>query len=252
MHPKTLIRVGAAATAAGVLLGWPAWAAVTWARYGRAPREPQHDPLVDRYLPTYEVDELHETRVAAPAALTYAVALGMGLQQSAVVRAIIHARERLMGAREGKPWPPGGIVAQMRASGWGVLAEQPGREVVLGTVTQPWRGDVQFRALSPEEFATFVSVGHVKIITTLSVEPVDLDASIFRTRTRVATTDPEARARFRRYWAMFSPGILLIRHALLRQVKRDAERRYREYLEHASRATLPATRTGSARAEHAR
>lgn len=34
---------------------------------------------------------------------------------------------------------------------------------------------------------------------------------MFRTETRVATTDPASRRRFRRYWTVFSAGILLIR-----------------------------------------
>jgi hypothetical protein len=37
-------------------------------------------------------------------------------------------------------------------------------------------------------------------------------------------TDAEARARFRRYWAVTSPGILLIRKLALRLLKADAER----------------------------
>ena len=37
------------------------------------------------------------------------------------------------------------------------------------------------------------------------------------------TTDDEARAKFRWYWARFSPGITLIRRATLPAVKRDAE-----------------------------
>ena len=49
-------------------------------------------------------------------------------------------------------------------------------------------------------------------------------ASIFSTETRVVTTDPESRSRFRRYWSVFSPGILLIRYETLRLVRREAER----------------------------
>jgi hypothetical protein len=41
----------------------------------------------------------------------------------------------------------------------------------------------------------------------------------------VVATDPAARARFRRYWTLASPGIVLIRWELLRLVKREAERR---------------------------
>ncbi len=34
-----------------------------------------------------------------------------------------------------------------------------------------------------------------------------------------------ARAKFRRYWAMVSPGVALIRRVMLDPVKREAERR---------------------------
>jgi hypothetical protein len=224
MRAKRVIGVGGAIIAGGLLLGWPTWAAVTWTRYGHVHREMAPDPLLDRYLPVYEVADAHETRVAAPAALTYAVATGMALQQLPLAGTIIRWRERLMRVRGDNAWPPGGIVAQMRAWGWSVLAEAPGREVVLGTVTQPWQGNVQFRALAPDELAAFDGMGYVKIVVMMSAEPAGPHASIFRVRTRVATTDPTARARFRRYWAIFSPGILLIRYAALRAVKHEAER----------------------------
>jgi hypothetical protein len=50
---------------------------------------------------------------------------------------------------------------------------------------------------------------------------------MFRTETRALATDAEARRRFRRYWAAFSPGIILIRRAMLRPVRHEAERRAR-------------------------
>lgn len=249
MHTNTkrLIGVGAAATTTGLLLGWLGWAAVTWRRYGRGRGAPRRDPLLDRWLPAYEVSETHETRVAAPAALTYAAATELSLQQSGVARAMIHAREWLMRARGGGAWPPGGIVMQMGSWGWSVLAIAPGRAIVLGTAAQPWRGDVQFRALSPDEFLAFDRPGFVKLVTVIAVEPLGRDASLFRVQTRVAATDPEARARFRRYWAVFSPGILLIRRALLRLVRREAERRNREARTRTARAGAPAGRTPSTR-----
>jgi hypothetical protein len=43
----------------------------------------------------------------------------------------------------------------------------------------------------------------------------------------VATTDLEARQRFRRDWAVFSPGILLIRGAGLKLLRADAEQQAR-------------------------
>jgi hypothetical protein len=67
----------------------------------------------------------------------------------------------------------------------------------------------------------------VKIAWTLRADPVDGEASIFRTETRAIATDAIARARFRRYWAFASPGIALIRHLSLRPLQREAERRAR-------------------------
>jgi hypothetical protein len=217
-----------AIAAGGVVLGWPAWAAVTWARYGRPRRTSRRDRLADRFLPTFEAVERHEARVAAPAGLTFDALQAIGLQRSALVRAIIHGRERLLRVRGESVWPPGGLAAQMQHWGWAVLAEEQGRAVVLGTVTQPWHGDVRFLTLTPDAFVAFDEPGYVKILSVIAVEPVGSTASIVRTETRVATTDPVARARFRRYWAVFSPGIVLIRRALLRLVRREAERRWRE------------------------
>lgn len=52
--------------------------------------------------------------------------------------------------------------------------------------------------------------------------------SIVRSETRATTTDESARKRFRRYWAVFSPGIFLIRSEGLRLVRAEAERRHRD------------------------
>jgi hypothetical protein len=65
----------------------------------------------------------------------------------------------------------------------------------------------------------------VKIVWTLRADPNGPGASVFGTETRVATTDASARAKFRWYWARFSPGIVLIRWLSLGPMRRDAERR---------------------------
>jgi hypothetical protein len=50
---------------------------------------------------------------------------------------------------------------------------------------------------------------------------------VFRTETRAVATDPGARKKFRLYWSIFSPGILLIRSAMVAALKVEAERRWR-------------------------
>ena len=77
-------------------------------------------------------------------------------------------------------------------------AEVPGREIVVGGVTKPWEANPTFRALPPDEFQGFCEHDYVKIVWTLRADPVGTAESIFRTETRVITTNPAARAKFRR------------------------------------------------------
>jgi hypothetical protein len=81
------------------------------------------------------------------------------------------------------------------------------------------------RTAAPDRFALFDEPGYVKIVWTLRADAAGDRESIFRTETRVATTDAVARARFRRYWAFASPGIMVIRWLSLGPLKREAERR---------------------------
>jgi hypothetical protein len=215
-----LATLGAGAAA------YAAYAGITWYRYGNAkrPAPDEQDPLLDRFMPIYEVVERHQIRVNAPPAFTLAAAREQDIQ-TPIARAIFKARELILGARPPDRPPSRGLLAQVLALGWGVLAEVEDREVVVGAVTKPWEPDVIFRALPPDEFAAFADPGYVKIVWTLRADPVGDRESVFRTETRAVATDATARAKFRRYWAFFSPGINLIRHASLRPVKADAELR---------------------------
>jgi hypothetical protein len=209
---------------------YAAWAGAAWCRYGRlAPRRDGEAPdtLLDQFMPAYEVAERHHIRIAAPAAVVFRASTEMYLDRLPIVHAIFKTREWIMRSRTARPPEGHGFLAQMRAIGWGTLADVPGREVVTGAVMQPWKADVVFRPLPPEQFAAFQEPGYVKIAWTLRADPTSAGTSVFRTETRAMTTDAIARAKFRRYWALASPGIILIRRASLRPLKKEAERRMR-------------------------
>jgi hypothetical protein len=219
--------VRGSAVCLGVAVGtYAAYVATTWLRYGHpeSGAAEGRDQLLDGLMPDYEVIERHEITVGAPASVTFAAAREMDLLDSPIVRAIIRARELALGAREENRPQPRGILAQTKAMGWGVLAETP-NEIVMGAVTRPWEAKVVFRPLPPDRFIAFSEPDFVKIAWTLRADPVDRDHSIFRTETRVVCTDAAARAQFRRYWAIFSPGIKLIRWVSLAPLKREAEKR---------------------------
>jgi hypothetical protein len=209
-------------------VAYAALSAATWWRFGQParPDEAEADPLLDRFLPSYDAVERHHVDVAAPAPITLAAAREQDLQRSAVIRAIFKARELAMRARPDDRPRPRGLVAELISLGWGVLAEVPDREIVLGAVTKPWEANVTFRAIPAPDFASFATPGFVKVVVSLRADPVG-DRSIFRTETRALATDGEARARFRRYWSFVSPGVGLIRRMSLLPIKRDAEHRAR-------------------------
>lgn len=182
---------------------------------------------IDGFMPEWDVRERAEALVRAPADLVFDEARGLDLQSIPLIRAIFWARAKLLGARAVAPRERKGIVEETLGLGWGVLAERPGREIVMGAFTKPWVADVVFTAVPPGGFAAFSDPGVVKIAWTLEAEPFGPARTRVATETRAVATDAEARERFRRYWRKFRAGIVLIRWLGLAQVRREAERRSR-------------------------
>jgi hypothetical protein len=221
-----LLAAGLGAAAAG----YAVHAGATWLRYGRpaTPRPGEADSQLDRFMPQYDVVERHHIEVNAPPDVTLAAAIERSLDDSRIVRAIFRAREIVMGVTGSAKPVAGGLLSQTLALGWGILADVPGREVVVGAVTKPWEARPVFRAVADDKFLAFNEPDCVKIVWTLRADPIGDRRSIFRTETRAVATDAGARAKFRPYWALASPGIWLIRQLVLRPVKRDAERAKRD------------------------
>ena len=177
---KTIARCIASGLGA-VALGYTMFTASAWLCYGRPRRERDgatHDVLLDRFIPTYDVAEQHCVPVNAPADIAFAAACEMDLMSSPIVRAVFRLHELSMRAHP----PPQqqqqrGLLAFIRSIGWGMLAQIPGREVILGTVTQPWQADVVFRALAPDQFAAFDEPGYVKIAFSLRADPAGSNTS---------------------------------------------------------------------------
>jgi hypothetical protein len=195
-------------------------------------------------MPGYEVRERHSVSVSAPADLTFAAARGISFHDSPVVRAIFALRAlpgRLRGpsaARVGRR----PVLDEVIALGWRHLAETAGRRLVMGAVTQPWRQEVRFHGLPADEFIAFREPGYAKTAWTIEIESTGPSSSVFSTETRVVTTDPISRERFRRDWALLSPGILIIRYETLRLVRTEAERRYPSASERRETAPIPPDR----------
>ena len=182
---------------------------------------------IERFIPAWDVRSYHETIVQAPANTVFAVAQHFDLQSIPLVRAIFWLRGQIMRARSSAPRRPAGLVEMTKRLGWGELSSQPGRELVMGAVTQPWLADVKFTPVPPDEFLGFGEPDRVKIVWTIEAVPIEPALTLLRTETRVRATDMIAREKFLRYWRLTQYGIRLIRWLHLPAVRRAAELQHR-------------------------
>lgn len=182
---------------------------------------------LDTFMPAPDIRERFHTTIRAPRDLVMEVATTIDLQTLPLVRAIFRLREILMRAGPTPPRQSQGILAETRALGWGLLAEEPGALIVCGAACQPWQANVGFTPIPAEQFATYAVPDRVKIAWTLEAEALGPALTRFSHETRAVATDPDARRRFRRYWRWARFGIILIRLLMLPAVRREAERQWR-------------------------
>jgi hypothetical protein len=179
--------------------------------------------LIDHFLPKYDVVEHHETIVDAPVEATYRAVKELDLARSPVVLVLLAIR--------GLPTLFTGAVKPKRrlvlddivASGFVVLGEEPGRELVLGIVGKFWQLGSGVERIEPDRFTVFDRPGFAKAAWNFLVAERGGDGATVVTETRVVCTDDDARRRFGWYWRLVGPFSALIRRVLLRSIKRDAE-----------------------------
>lgn len=187
--------------------------------------------LIDRYLPRFDVTLVRETSVAAVPEDAYAAVRETDLRDPLinVLFALRELPQKIARRLRGEPPPPPlpkvtfGDLPQ-DGPGWVSLAEEPGVELVVGSVGRFWRRDYGGRPVAPEDFVPFNEPGYAKVALSLAVRPTG-SGSIVRYEARTATTDATARRIFRRYWRIISPGVALVMGRALRRIKAEAERR---------------------------
>lgn len=185
--------------------------------------------LIDTYLPKYDERVYHQARVVAEPSAAFAALRRVDLRRSLVVRLLIAIRTlpSSVAARERRPSgtkTPHSLLDSMLELGWEILGETPEREIVAGTVTQPWASTVRFRGFSPSEFVAFSEPGFTKIVMNLAAMDCNEGGAIISTETRVLATSPGARRKFRIYWRVVRPGVKLIRSIALAKVRRELRR----------------------------
>jgi hypothetical protein len=180
--------------------------------------------LLDGYLPGYDVTETHAVVVNADPELTWQAVRRADLSRSAFVHMLLELRSlpnRLQSTYKKGPSEnarPPLTLDDMERAGFAHLGERPGREIVFGTVVQPWNAvtdDKPTMHVEADRFAAFDTPGFVKVAFNIRVEPYGDGRALITTETRTAATDSISLRRFARYWLLVGPFSALIRRRTL-------------------------------------
>ena len=177
---------------------------------------------LDEFLPDYEVNEIHSTRVAAPPDAVMAAVRSLTAREVPVIVGLMALRGVPALLRGRRPRAREGTILEgFLRSGFVTLADRP-NELVVGSVGRFWRASAEVRRVSADAFAAFREPGYAKAAFNMHAQP-SRGGTLLTTETRIQATDGHARRSFRRYWLLIHPGSAAIRRAWLRAIRRRAE-----------------------------
>ncbi|MGH2723444.1 MAG: hypothetical protein ACRDI0_04115 [Actinomycetota bacterium] len=172
--------------------------------------------LLDEVLPEFDFRSRHAVRVDAP--------------PDWVAQAVDYVRPSraasLLLKIRGLRIPSGPIRDALTGSGFTVLAERPGLEMVAGTTGRFWKLREQAHMEAPldlQAFRTFDRPGWAQGAVSLRIEPRDDGSTDVMTETRVRCVDDAARRRFAIYWVFIKVFSGWLRRDLLGRIARIAE-----------------------------
>ena len=185
-------------------------------------RVTQAQTRLDEFAPTWQFREFHTIRVAAPPPRVFDAMKRVRADEIRLFRTLTWIR------RGGRPLPQsilnaGGsesLIDVATRSGFARLADDPPRELVIGTVVMAPPGTQD--TLTAQVFQREQPPGFVLGVMNFAVAPDGPGRSIVSTETRVFASGPSARRRFATYWRIIYPGSAIIRRMWLRAIQRRA------------------------------
>ena len=176
--------------------------------------------LLDEIMPTWHYGNHHQLVVDAPAERVAEAleSLPYGRDASWLVRLFFRARGLKV---------PGGPTPReaLTATGFSVIGERPGREIVFGIAGKFWAPREManlVRVPNADTFRAFAQPGRAKGAMNLRIEPLGDGRTLLSTETRVWCSDGRARLLFGLYWTLIRVPSGIIRGDMLRAIVRRA------------------------------
>lgn len=184
--------------------------------------------LIDGLAPVADFGEVHRIAIDAPREAVWRALWTADLDGSGIVKALLLLRSLprlLVRPREAAKLPWRLTLPIFAGSpGFGLLAEDPGREVVIGVAGRFWRPTGGALPFQKRWFLEPLPDGTARAVASFSLRDDGAGGTILATETRIVCADAAARRSFRRYWLLIRPWSGLIRRVMLHAVRRAATR----------------------------
>jgi len=182
---------------------------------------------LDEFIPVYQFQEFHKTRIHARREDVFKAIQEVRANEIFLFRTLTWIRrfgrpgpESILNAPENMP-----LLEVALRTGFLKLAEEPGQEIVLGTLVaapRGWRAKKEDPA--PEDFKALRAPGFALAAMNFRMEDSGTGDVLLTTETRVYATDAPTRRKFAAYWRVIYPGSALIRMMWLRAIRYRAEK----------------------------
>jgi hypothetical protein len=185
--------------------------------------------LIESFAPNPDAVEIHTIEIAAPSATVYRALWSANLAGSRVIKGLMILRSLpTMILHPGqRRRPPQKVTLHtlntLIETGFGKLAEEPGREIVLGIAGRFWRPIGNVLPFQQQNFQGLVPPGQARAVWNFTVQEISPQRTLLSTETRVVCGDTASKWKFRVYWTVIRPFSGLIRLLMLRAVRREVE-----------------------------
>ncbi|OLC94850.1 MAG: hypothetical protein DMG35_02925 [Acidobacteria bacterium] len=180
---------------------------------------------LDDFVPAYQFSEFHSIRINAPRQKVFRAIQEVSADEIFLFRTLTWVRrggrsgpESILNAPSGKPL----LDVALRTS-FMKLAEEPDREIVLGTLVAAPQGTRLKKDPTPDDFKALHAPGFALAAMNFRLEYAANGETVLTTETRVSATDASVRKKFGAYWRVIYPGSALIRVMWLRAIRHRAE-----------------------------
>ena len=185
--------------------------------------------LIDSFAPNPDAVETHRINIKASPDVVYRALWTADLGSSLTIKFLLALRslpEFVL--HPGKPLSHDRRITLQTLidAGFGVLAEQPGKEIVLGVSGRFWRPTGNLSPFNRADFDAPLPAGLARAVWNFHVEETNDGQTILSTETRVICGDRRSRRKFRAYWFFVRPFSGLIRRIMLRNIRKAAGREH--------------------------